>query len=202
MRRPPSEHRFDIGPNDVRYPVDSGVPPQRVRRCATTTDVVAERFDRDVETDLVPELETIDDGFGGIIDTNPYPVDTMRFDASSKGRAGDANNTKGKVPTPRCSSVPLDRQPDLRRILRGEFVEAERREETNHTVRNARCYLEEGFALTQVGVRKRVDSTGATLDMPLAVKSREELGVEAAPAQVAGPDDPAFAKQRENALPP
>jgi hypothetical protein len=55
---------------------------------------------------------------------------------------------------------------------------------------HARCHLEECLSLTKVSIEKRIDSTGATLDAPLAMKSSEELGIETLPVEVARPNDP------------
>lgn len=70
-----SHYRLQVWPHDVSHATYFRVVPELIGRRKFLTPAIAERFNRYVEADLVPVLETICDCFGGIVDFDFYTLD-------------------------------------------------------------------------------------------------------------------------------
>ena len=100
-------------------------------RCCSRT--VAQRLDSDVDTDLVPELEAVRHGLRHTVDTDGNALDDMRFQAGVARLSRDAHDPQTGTVRPWHAVLLPDGEPYLEWRLRGEFVEAQRRKEANHS---------------------------------------------------------------------
>ena len=113
-------HRLKIGLHD--FP-DSGflcVFGDLGGRRLALAQRLAETFKRDIEagTGLVAlsgaltVAEKIDDGLGGIVDTDRHAFDRMFLDAVAKKLAAEAHDLQGRMLAPSAAG-PLDRSPPI-----------------------------------------------------------------------------------------
>src|ERR1035437_4257784 len=79
-----------IGANDIANPADFGVAVDFVDVGLFLEKAILQSFYCDIESDLVPELETVGDGFRSRIDADGDAFDLMGFDSFSQGRPGQS----------------------------------------------------------------------------------------------------------------
>lgn len=72
---------FKVWTHDVGDPINDGVVPKLIHGEPTVTPAIVKRFERYVETDLVPELEAIGNRLGGIEHPHFYSVRHKLVDA-------------------------------------------------------------------------------------------------------------------------
>jgi hypothetical protein len=115
---------------------------------------VLQRFDSDVDADLVAELEAVSDCLRGAVYLDVYAGNVVLLNTAAKARIRKMNDpefqTRGFRPPRLC----FDSHPDFERILCGQIVEAERCDETNHSSGNKAGGLRKAVMLGQNGARK------------------------------------------------
>ena len=94
---------------------------------ASASSRLAQRFEGDIEPDLVPVLEEIGDGLGDGEDPDGGALDFMMLDAVGQRRARKADDPQWWETWRGLARPWIDREPDFPGILYGETVEYERR---------------------------------------------------------------------------
>ena len=82
----------------------------------------------------------------------------MFFDSFSEGIATELNDPQRNLAGSRNAFAPLNCQPGFPWHLRGDFMELERREQANYTVRNRSCHFDKGLMLGHI-VSKGISTT-------------------------------------------
>ena len=100
--------------------------PKIVHRELVLPPAVAQRFERHIQTDLVAEPETVDDGPSGIEDGHLDAVDVQTFDAIGQRFVRHAHDTDRRLVQPWGHHVLWDRNPDLEGCLRADFMNPQR----------------------------------------------------------------------------
>ena len=117
------DHRFQIGPQNGP---DAGIPgvSNDLRRfdLAGPHDIV-ETFERDIETDVLPESKAIDDCLGWIEDRHRHAVDGVGLHAEGKRSRSEPHNSGRGIVDLGLSRSWTDGEPDAARCLEREIVE-------------------------------------------------------------------------------
>src|SRR5947208_3258401 len=87
-----SRQRLQVRAHDVGDTADDRRTPQIVHRTAPLLPAVAERFEGDVETDLVPVFETIRHGLRRAEDPNGHALNLMFLDLGCQSLTGKMND--------------------------------------------------------------------------------------------------------------
>ena len=100
---PRSRDRVQIGLHHASHAADAGEARQVVRTAPVAATEVAQRFDRDVDADLVAVLEAVSDGLGGRVDANLDALDSVGVDSLGEGRVREARDPQTRVVEPRLA---------------------------------------------------------------------------------------------------
>ena len=151
---------------------------------------VAQGLDRDIDANLVAVFETVSDRLGARVQADVDPLDPVGLDAFREGRAREARHSQPRVVKPRLAGFLGQRDPHLSRSLRRQLVEAQRREQADHTARDPLRDLGEGV-LGGVGMIARgVDPTSVTLDLAFTDEVVHPPARDTVRLEVGRPDDP------------
>jgi hypothetical protein len=142
------------------------VAPQFIHARAIVPPVVAQCFQRYIDAYLVSELETVGDALGCAVDAHIDTFDAMSLDATAECFARQMDDSQRWIGHGGPPGFLVNRNPDFKRVLGREPVEPKRRQKTDHAVRNAFAGLREVVFLSQVRVRKRVESATYALKLP------------------------------------
>jgi hypothetical protein len=134
-----------------------------------------QRFDGDVDPNLLAVLETIGDGLGHAIHADWNAVHNMLFDSGGACVTGKAHDAKGEIANGRRSRLSIDGDPDLRWVLRSQFMEAKRRKQADDRVRNARACESEHLVLAELRAGGDVQASSAALKLSGALEPTEGL---------------------------
>src|SRR5690606_4198638 len=105
--------------------------------------------------------------------------DLVLFDAGRQGRTRQAHDSdRGDVDLRNCR-LPIDRQPDLARMLSAERVKSEGCQEADDAPGYALRDFREAVVLAWFGPSRCVQSATQAAEMPLADKPTDLLGVQA-----------------------
>ena len=91
-----SNERLHIRSDDIRYPADFGSFPQRGGSGLALLESLAQGFESNVETDLVPVLEAISHSFCDGENARRHSFDLMRLLAERKRVLREANHAEGR----------------------------------------------------------------------------------------------------------
>jgi hypothetical protein len=80
-------NRFEVWPHDIGNSTDFGKLPELVCGRRTFAPSVSERFNGNVDADLIAVLEAVGDGFGRRVNFDVHAVDAMVFDAFAECRS-------------------------------------------------------------------------------------------------------------------
>ena len=100
--------------------------------------VVAQRLDGDIDADLVPVPEAVGDRLGGGVQANLYPFDAASLDALRERLTREARNAQARIFERGAARLLGEGDPDLVRLLRGEVVQAKRRQQADDGGRDPR----------------------------------------------------------------
>ena len=153
--------------------------PQFINRALPQTTVVPERFNGDIDADLVPELEAVDDGARRARHPHRHTLDLVLFDAGRHGCARHAHDPNWGDIELRDRRASIHSQPDLPRVLRPKPVEAEGREQADDALGDALRDFCERVVFAGLSVRRRVQAPAEPREMPLTGQAANLLGVQA-----------------------
>ena len=106
---------------------------------------VAQRLERDVQPDLVAELEAVGHGLGRVVDADRNSVNGVFFYPLSQGGSRVVDNAYGRAVDHGPAGVLMNGQPDLERALRTDLVETQSRKEADDPVRDPPCHHRQGI---------------------------------------------------------
>jgi|SRR5665213_1751344 len=183
-----SRESLHIGLHHIRYPAYLGGLPQVVHRRLAVSHALAESFQCDIETDLVPVFEAIRNGLRNRENTRGYAFDVMYFLTELKGWLGETHDTHSRVIRTRPAILLANSHPDLERVLRANVMEPQRRQEADHAPWCAFCGLGESVEFRNRSVDCGIEPTSRPDDGPALLCKPEILpgdsvGVEIARAK-------------------
>lgn len=187
-----THHAFDAA--DARVVVDL------VHGETLSTPAFTERFERDVEPDLVAVLEEIRDGFRGSVDAHVLAFDAMNLDAVGEGSAAEAMNSQARPGEPRSAGPPVDRDPHLVRELGADLMETQRGQQAHHCFRGGRGDEGEAVMLGDWSVRQPVPATRDPIEGALVDEAAQGVCVESGVGDFAPCDGPSTARQAKEAV--
>ncbi|HEX5476185.1 MAG TPA: hypothetical protein VFX12_16115 [Vicinamibacterales bacterium] len=91
-----------------------------------------ERFDRDVETDLVPETKAVRNRAREAVDANGLAFDAMLLNAKSKHGCGNVDDPQRRCRYARHTRATGNGNPDFGWKLRSDVMEPEGRDQADH----------------------------------------------------------------------
>lgn len=165
-----SRDGFQVGPKDDRTPSTCSCFHESVDRPALPA-VPGERFDCDIEPDLVPVLERIGYRFRGGGDLHRYAFERVAVDPVGESGPRKAHDTNGRPVEGGLASLHAERKPHLVWALRRELVKLERREEAHDARRHMKGCLDERVVLSCFGALHAIKSAPEALYDPLLDKS-------------------------------
>ena len=154
------------------------------------TQVLAQRLDGDIETDLVSVLEAVGDCFLARSDANVHPFELVGLDAVGQGDAGEADDAERGPIGDRLPGLYIDRHPDFVRNLRTDAVKTKCGEQAYDAMRNARGRFHERMVLRNLGLRGNVEPSAYPLDVPRLNQAGKLRARETPSTGVAAAEDP------------
>jgi hypothetical protein len=164
--------------------------PKVIHGAAPFSPAFPQRFHGHIEADLVPVLEAVGNGFGGIVNSYVHTLYEMLFNPIAKGISRKAHNVQREVISLGFSGFNVDGHPDFERGLSGKAMKAEGREETDDGVRDSLASLGDALVLTHLGIRQSVETSRHTLDQSPAAEPHQAFAGNAVGIQIPGPKEP------------
>jgi hypothetical protein len=162
---------------------------------------VRQRFERDVETDLVPESEAIRDGSGEVIDANVVPLDAMFFDAEIEDPRRDVDDPEWRTHQTRHARASWNGNPDLMRKLSADLVKSQCRGQADDGTWDRHRGDHEVMALGDPLPRGETIPSGANpFQRARPGHPRERAGVDALIGNFASPQDRSRPSESQEAL--
>jgi len=135
-----------------------------LHRDSTGAPALAKRFERNVESDLVPKLEAVRHGLRQAIDADGHAFDDVRLGSLAKRRAGKTGDPQADLVEAGTPRFVVKGEPDLVGTLSGEVVKAERGKEADDAVGDAFADLGERVVLGDVRPGGAIQSTAGPFD--------------------------------------
>lgn len=157
---------------------------------------IAKRLDRDIQPDLVPELEAVGHSFRGAINANPDPCDEVFLDAIPEALAGQMDETEPRAALFGPPGLSIDGHPHLVRVLGREALEAERRQEAEDPSRNTARSNRKAVPLGQDRTRQRVETPFDALNDAAVAETAQLRTGDAHALELVCPCDSALSQQR------
>ena len=130
---------------------------------------------RPPQPDLVAILETVGHRLRGAVHFDRYAVDLVGLDTFRKGRPGKPGCSDGNHVDPRPVCLFADCNPYLRRILRGQLVEAKSGKKADDAGGHTPAHFGERLVLAPHHARHAVYPPGDTFEEPLLASDSEVL---------------------------
>jgi len=144
---------------------------------------VAQRLDGDVDADLVAVLEAIGDRLGRRVHADFDVLQPVSLDPFGQGLPGEARDPQAGMVEPGLARLRRQRDPHLGRRLRRQLVEAQRRQQAQHSAGNALRDLRERMRGGRAVPAHDVDTPGLARDLarahqPVELCPRDALRLE------------------------
>src|SRR5262249_32274774 len=97
---------------------------------------VCERFERDVEADLVPETKTVRNRPREAVNANGLVLDAVLLDAKIEHGSGNVNDPKRRRRNARHTRTTRNGNPDLGWKVRSDVMESEGRDQADYCLRD------------------------------------------------------------------
>lgn len=192
------DHRLQIRLHHVLHAADLRVAPKLIHRTAARAPAFAQRFERDIEPDLVAVLEAVGHGFGRTIYPYPNAFDLMFFDAGGQRLAGEPHDAQRRVIHAWARGPAVHRHPYLMRDLGAQLMKPERGQQADYPVRHPFADLCQTVVRRNFSIGRDVEAAPGAREQPLATKPAQVFRVNSSRSQVADPEDPHLLNQLEN----
>lgn len=146
-----------------------------IHRGLTETKGVPQSFDRNVYSDLVPVLEAISHRLRRAMNLDSHAVDLLRLDSVHKVRTGEPHDPQRRRQNRRLMCFEIDGHPDLVRVLCGQALKPQDRQQANHTSRNELGGGSKTVVFGHACFGKRVHPASRTSEQTLAVAAHQRL---------------------------
>lgn len=156
--------------------------------CFPLAQGVAQRFDRNVNSNLVAVFETVSHSFGRAVDPNRNSLDDLRVDSFEESPAGEPNHAERGSLDRWFVRLEVDRHPNLVRILCCQTVEPKRRQEAHDAPGHkfgskGQCVM---FRDGRIG--ECVHAASGPHEEPLSVKAEQKLASDSQRLNIARTD--------------
>src|SRR5690606_34259932 len=168
-----SRDRVQVRLHDARNAADSGEAREIARPATMFPGEVSERLHRNVDSDLVAVLEAVGHRLGRRVDTQRYAFDAALLDAFGQRLAREPRNSQARIVEPWPARLLRQRDPDLRRGLRRETMQPQRREQTEDSLGNTLRHLRQRVLRGRGMLGQHVDPAGLASNQPIAYQAGE-----------------------------
>lgn len=151
----------------------------------------AQCLERDVQSDFVPELETIHHGSRGVVDPQRHAADTMRLEAFAESLGVKAVHRDGYRQLDAVVAAPRDGQVDRGWNLSRDAVIGEGAYQANRGIRRTRRHDCKVWVFGLGGVRQAVQAASQLDELATLTKGVQRIGMNSERDQVAGTEGPA-----------
>jgi len=165
--------RLHVGAKDIANTTDFRVAADFVDASLLLVKAIFQCLNCDIESDLVPELKTVDYCLHGGVDADMDSFDLMVFSSFSLRRSGEAHDPECWRNDSRCSCPFAESDPNRGGTLGCDLVKGESRKQANNCFRASLGYCGVRMVFRHVGVWERVDSTSMPIQLTLAVETNE-----------------------------
>lgn len=133
----------------------------------------AQGFEGYVKADLVPVLEAIGDGLGNAGDAYRHAIDEMLLHPFGQSCTGESNNPHRWIVDSGGQCFVVDGEPDFKRRLSSNFMEAQCGEQADNTLRNPQRHFGKGAVFGDWPPRQAIDTTPNPLKLTVTNHPRQ-----------------------------
>lgn len=142
---------------------------------------LAQRLDRHLESDPIPCLEQIGDGFRHTVDANRSALDPVNLDPLVKSRAAKSDNAQPKIRHRRRSTTSFDCHPHFSRELTADFVKGECGKQADDALRRCCRHQCKAMAFGDFRIGKPIYAGTDAIQRAIGHQPGELLRVDARP---------------------
>ena len=156
--------RLEVGTNHRRHTICFRGLEQRVDGAGTLAQIVAQRFERDIESDVASIAEAIGDSLRGGRDSYGYAFKRTLHDAVRQRGSAGADDVQLGLGAFGRAGFAIDEDPHVVRELCGQSMHLKRAEKADRCLRVPRRDLGERRRLGEVSIRNAIDAARDTLE--------------------------------------
>jgi len=161
---------------------------------------IAQRLDRNVNSDLVSVLETVRHSFGRVVHPKRNTFDELCLDSFDQSLAGESYDAERWRLDRWLARFEVDRHPNLMRVLSGKTVEPKSREEADDSSGDKFGSYGQAVMFRHGRMGECINAPSGTHEQPLPVKAEQKLSGDTKRLNIASTDQGLTRRKAQNPL--